>query len=176
VLRDKRVTSGPAAFSAMHCAHRSRRRVQTDKRFQRADWRQRPLPADMLRYACIDTHHLLYIADVLRQRLLAAGSAVPPTLEVPLPIAGPQVCVVQSLRAISNVAALCIDCCRRTLRMCGVAAGREPLSSLPSRARDACLRLVYVATATRPLRATGWAHSLPCRVLPSTFFKSLHTF
>jgi ribonuclease D len=30
----------------------------------------RPLPAELLRYAREDTHYLLYIADVLRNRLL----------------------------------------------------------------------------------------------------------
>ena len=40
-----------------------------DKRYQLADWRIRPLPADML-YARSDTHFLLYIYDNLRNALL----------------------------------------------------------------------------------------------------------
>lgn len=33
--------------------------VTTDKTYQLADWRQRPLSHEMLRYARIDTHYLL---------------------------------------------------------------------------------------------------------------------
>ena len=40
--------------------------AQADKRLQLADWRMRPLTADMLHYARADTHFLLYIADCLR--------------------------------------------------------------------------------------------------------------
>ncbi len=39
------------------------------RKFQRADWRVRPLPANMLMYARSDTHYLLYIADRLRGEL-----------------------------------------------------------------------------------------------------------
>ncbi|CAM6097604.1 unnamed protein product [Calypogeia fissa] len=39
--------------------------VTTDKSFQRADWRLRPLPKDMLLYARTDAHYLLYIANRL---------------------------------------------------------------------------------------------------------------
>ncbi len=39
-----------------------------DKRFQRADWGQRPLPSDLLAYAQLDTHYLI----PLRQRLYDA--------------------------------------------------------------------------------------------------------
>ena len=45
---------------------------QADKRLQLADWRVRPLTADMLHYARADTHFLLYIADCLR---VCVGSA-----------------------------------------------------------------------------------------------------
>ncbi|KIK69880.1 hypothetical protein GYMLUDRAFT_150634 [Collybiopsis luxurians FD-317 M1] len=41
-----------------------------DKRYQLADWRIRPLPAEMLEYARSDTHFLLYIFDSLRNALL----------------------------------------------------------------------------------------------------------
>jgi ribonuclease D len=39
--------------------------VHLDKRHQRANWGRRPLPADMLAYACHDTHYLF----ALRERL-----------------------------------------------------------------------------------------------------------
>ncbi|KAF9236464.1 ribonuclease H-like domain-containing protein [Melanogaster broomeanus] len=52
-----------------------------DKRYQLADWRIRPLPADMLTYARSDTHFLLYIYDKLRHSLVerASGSLPPST-------------------------------------------------------------------------------------------------
>lgn len=44
--------------------------TNTDKKkFQLADWRQRPLTEDMYRYARSDTHYLLYIYDRLRLEL-----------------------------------------------------------------------------------------------------------
>jgi hypothetical protein len=44
--------------------------ITPDKRYQLADWRIRPLPAEMLHYARMDTHYLLYIYDELRNALL----------------------------------------------------------------------------------------------------------
>ncbi|KIM36578.1 hypothetical protein M413DRAFT_449112 [Hebeloma cylindrosporum] len=41
-----------------------------DKRYQLADWRIRPLPEDMMKYARSDTHFLLYIYDNLRNALI----------------------------------------------------------------------------------------------------------
>ncbi|CAK92654.1 unnamed protein product (macronuclear) [Paramecium tetraurelia] len=41
----------------------------TDKTYQTADWTQRPLPDEMIKYAQIDTHYLLYIYDRMRQDL-----------------------------------------------------------------------------------------------------------
>ena len=72
--------------------------VTTDKRHQLADWRMRPLSEPMLLYARVDTHYLLYIADCLHAKLLAATSTsshvdpVRPSLQIPLPVHGPQVC------------------------------------------------------------------------------------
>ena len=43
--------------------------VKTDKSYQLADWRVRPLTPDMIMYARMDTHYLLYIYDVLKQKL-----------------------------------------------------------------------------------------------------------
>ncbi|WVQ85309.1 hypothetical protein IAT38_007474 [Cryptococcus sp. DSM 104549] len=48
-----------------------------DKRYQRADWRIRPLPEAMLHYARSDTHFLLYIYDNLRNTLLHVASRPP---------------------------------------------------------------------------------------------------
>ena len=42
------------------------RLLQTDKRFQLADWRVRPLSPQMLQYARTDTHYLLHIYDVCK--------------------------------------------------------------------------------------------------------------
>lgn len=47
--------------------------VTVDKRFQRADWSARPLPADMLSYAATDTHFLLELRDLLREKLREMG-------------------------------------------------------------------------------------------------------
>jgi ribonuclease D len=43
----------------------------TDKEFQLADWRVRPLSHDMTKYARRDTHFLLYIADRLMQDIIS---------------------------------------------------------------------------------------------------------
>ncbi|WVN85849.1 uncharacterized protein L203_101001 [Cryptococcus depauperatus CBS 7841] len=47
---------------------------EADKRYQRADWRIRPLPESMLYYARSDTHFLLFIYDNLRNALLQKSS------------------------------------------------------------------------------------------------------
>lgn len=44
--------------------------VKLDKKYQTADWRERPLPAEMVQYARADTHYLLYCYDCLRNALL----------------------------------------------------------------------------------------------------------
>ena len=43
--------------------------VKLDKRFQRADWSQRPLSREMVAYAASDTKHLLHLRDILATRL-----------------------------------------------------------------------------------------------------------
>lgn len=43
---------------------------QADKRYQKADWRVRPLPSGMFDYARSDTHYLLYVFDHLRNELV----------------------------------------------------------------------------------------------------------
>lgn len=45
--------------------------VKTDKSYQLADWRVRPLSEEMITYARIDTHYLLHIYDVLKHELSA---------------------------------------------------------------------------------------------------------
>ncbi|KAJ2756204.1 exosome nuclease subunit [Coemansia pectinata] len=46
----------------------------TDKRYQLADWRIRPVPAEMMRYARADTHFLLHIFDRMRNDLVQRGA------------------------------------------------------------------------------------------------------
>jgi ribonuclease D len=47
--------------------------LKVNKTHQRADWSMRPLTADMLTYAALDTHHLLELAAKLREELTALG-------------------------------------------------------------------------------------------------------
>lgn len=47
-----------------------------DKKYQLADWRQRPIPDEMLRYAREDTHYLLYIYDLMVNELLDKGMQI----------------------------------------------------------------------------------------------------
>jgi len=44
--------------------------INPNKEYQLADWRIRPLPEDMLKYAREDTHYLLYCYDVLKNQLV----------------------------------------------------------------------------------------------------------
>jgi ribonuclease D len=44
--------------------------INADKKYQQADWRQRPLSPEMIKYAREDTHYLLYIYDYLRDKLI----------------------------------------------------------------------------------------------------------
>ncbi len=47
--------------------------IKLEKKHQRADWAQRPLPADMLAYAAEDTQHLPELRDRLREKLGGLG-------------------------------------------------------------------------------------------------------
>lgn len=47
--------------------------VSLDKKFQRADWSRRPLPAAMARYAALDTEYLEALAGKLRRELERLG-------------------------------------------------------------------------------------------------------
>jgi ribonuclease D len=49
--------------------------VRLSKANQRSDWGRRPLSADQLAYAALDTHFLLPLAEGLRTELHAAGQA-----------------------------------------------------------------------------------------------------
>jgi ribonuclease D len=51
----------------------SRLGVRLSKKYQRADWAERPLLEPMLEYAADDTRHLMRLADLLREELSAAG-------------------------------------------------------------------------------------------------------
>ena len=42
----------------------------TDKKFQMADWRMRPLPQEMIKYARIDTHYMIKIYNELKAKLV----------------------------------------------------------------------------------------------------------
>ncbi len=47
--------------------------IQVNKKYQRANWGKRPLTADMLRYAQMDTHHLIKIRQTLAGELDKKG-------------------------------------------------------------------------------------------------------
>jgi ribonuclease D len=47
--------------------------VTLNKRFQKADWTQRPLPQEMIRYAAEDTAYLLPLSDILARSLEEKG-------------------------------------------------------------------------------------------------------
>jgi ribonuclease D len=51
----------------------SRLGVRLSKKYQRADWAERPLLGAMLEYAADDTRHLMGLAERLREELSAAG-------------------------------------------------------------------------------------------------------
>lgn len=51
-------------------------KFEADKKYQLADWRIRPLPAEMLKYARSDTHFLLFVYDLLRNELLNRSDQV----------------------------------------------------------------------------------------------------
>ncbi len=50
------------AYLLMNYCH-----VSAQKQYQQADWRQRPLSKELIKYARDDTHYLLYIYDCLRR-------------------------------------------------------------------------------------------------------------
>ncbi|KAK2840841.1 hypothetical protein Q7C36_012420 [Tachysurus vachellii] len=56
--------------------------VDSNKRYQLADWRIRPLPQEMLEYAQADTHYLLYVYDRLRADLFDAANGQPSLIQL----------------------------------------------------------------------------------------------
>jgi ribonuclease D len=46
-------------------------KINLDKRFQKSDWAKRPLPADQLNYARMDTHYLLDLRDQFYTELIS---------------------------------------------------------------------------------------------------------
>ncbi|KAM3969051.1 exosome component Rrp6 [Aphomia sociella] len=54
--------------------------VNTDKRYQLADWRIRPLPDELIEYARLDTHYLLYVWRQMKRELLEAAAGQPQLL------------------------------------------------------------------------------------------------
>lgn len=56
--------------------------MESNKQYQLADWRIRPLPEEMLSYARGDTHYLLYIYDKMRLELWERGNDQPVQLQV----------------------------------------------------------------------------------------------
>uniref|UniRef100_A0A8C1L115 Exosome complex component 10 n=1 Tax=Cyprinus carpio TaxID=7962 RepID=A0A8C1L115_CYPCA len=55
--------------------------VNSDKRYQLADWRIRPLPEEMLKYAQADTHYLLYVYDRVRADLFETSNSQPTLIQ-----------------------------------------------------------------------------------------------
>jgi ribonuclease D len=47
--------------------------IVLDKRYQRANWGQRPLPPALLAYARLDTHYLIGLRNSLKESLMASG-------------------------------------------------------------------------------------------------------
>lgn len=47
--------------------------ITIDKRYQRANWGQRPLPPPLLAYARLDTHYLIALRDHLKDELVRVG-------------------------------------------------------------------------------------------------------
>jgi exosome complex exonuclease RRP6 len=59
------------AFLLNYCCN-----VTANKGYQLADWRIRPLPEKMIKYAREDTHYLLYIYDRMRNELIRRGNSL----------------------------------------------------------------------------------------------------
>ena len=47
--------------------------VTLDKKFQKKDWSQRPLPEDMIEYAAMDTVYLILLAEIFEKKLEEKG-------------------------------------------------------------------------------------------------------
>lgn len=162
--------------------------VKLDKKYQTADWRQRPVPEEMAYYARCDTHYLLYCFDVLRNALLA--NATVKAGEVPAATADG----VAAMRTVlDKSAALCstqytespLDAANAAMRLCerfgskqkpletrqfaclkALASWRDSLArkldeSSNFIAPDACLWRVALALPSSPARLRSACNPLP---------------
>lgn len=68
---DTHVAAKALGYPALSLAHLLKVHcgISADKKHQLSDWRERPLPADMLHYANEDTRYLLYVYDRVRQEM-----------------------------------------------------------------------------------------------------------
>jgi ribonuclease D len=57
------------AETGLEAVLRERFQVALNKKFQRADWSQRPLPRNMLEYAALDGRYLIPLAHILKKEL-----------------------------------------------------------------------------------------------------------
>lgn len=55
--------------TGLDCVLQSRFKVSVNKKYQRKDWSQRPLPVEMIEYAAMDTKYLIDLAEILEQEL-----------------------------------------------------------------------------------------------------------
>lgn len=61
--------------SGLNAVLKERFNVSLDKKYQKKDWSQRPLPPGMLEYAACDALYLLSLAEILEQELAEKGRA-----------------------------------------------------------------------------------------------------
>jgi ribonuclease D len=59
--------------SSLEALLRSRFHVELNKKYQRADWSQRPLPPEMVEYAAMDGRYLILLARILEKELEEKG-------------------------------------------------------------------------------------------------------
>ena len=52
--------------------------IQIEKKFQRANWGERPLPAAMVSYARIDSHYLIPLRNIQEATACSAAGRTPP--------------------------------------------------------------------------------------------------
>lgn len=55
--------------TGLDCVLKSRFNVSVDKKYQKKDWSQRPLPGEMIEYAAMDTKYLVMLAEILEKEL-----------------------------------------------------------------------------------------------------------
>lgn len=79
--------------------------LELDKTFQLADWRIRPLPEELILYARLDTHYLLYVWDAMKMDLLKLANERTNLLESVFQSSGnicKKVCRFQSIWSIEK--------------------------------------------------------------------------